>query len=168
MWALDEPSSGSKQSDESQYVGAETCQPCHDDVYGRFSESPHQKLLASTDPAKQGCEACHGPGAEHANSNGDVSKIFRFGEAKPAAVRSRCLVCHGELKKDFHAQHPISCLKCHSAHHYTQKQNMLVRSQEQLCQGCHTRKFGEKIPPTSKRLLATQHLFSCWTKTLAK
>src|SRR6516162_2719407 len=63
--------------DPSQYVGAETCMSCHEEVAAELIKGPHGK----TPPAKhegpqwQGCEACHGPGKAHAES-GDPDKII--------------------------------------------------------------------------------------------
>lgn len=119
----------SQTSHGEEYAGADACQGCHQDMYEKFSDSEHKKLLANTDPAKQGCEACHGPGAAHVNSNGDLSKIFRFGQAKALAVRGRCLACHNEFGSKVHSQHEISCLKCHSAHHYAQVKSLLLQGQ---------------------------------------
>src|SRR5579884_45716 len=67
--------------DPSQYVGAETCKACHEDVAKGYDKGPHWKttLAKHQGPQWQGCEACHGPGKEHAES-ADPSKIIRFPE----------------------------------------------------------------------------------------
>lgn len=121
----------------SSYVGSDTCQPCHDDIYKTIEESAHRNLLESRDPAQHGCESCHGPGSAHVNGNGDASKIFRFSEARAEVVRARCGECHQALMGE-DAGHPKrSCLDCHSAHHYQQKKFILIMGKEQLCQRCH-------------------------------
>jgi hypothetical protein len=62
----------------SEYVGAETCKTCHEEIYNAWEKTPHWKTTLNTEggPSKQGCEGCHGPGAEHVAGGGDVSKIF--------------------------------------------------------------------------------------------
>lgn len=121
----------------SQYVGSETCQACHDDLYRSYTESAHEKLERSTEAAKRGCEGCHGPGADHVNGAGDASKIFRFQLAKNSVVRERCRTCHEVSGDEAHVRRGVSCLHCHSAHHYTQKKFILVQSAERLCLNCH-------------------------------
>jgi predicted CXXCH cytochrome family protein len=119
------------------YVGSDTCRSCHDEPYDSFAASPHAKLLDSHEASRQGCEACHGPGAEHVNSNGEPSKIFRFQSATAEAVRTRCSACHAELPGNLHKQHSISCLKCHSSHHYADNKTLLSKAVPALCQACH-------------------------------
>jgi hypothetical protein len=114
------------QGRPSGYVGAETCKPCHDELYPSLLDSAHQKLFAETKPEKQGCEACHGPGKAHIDGNGDAAKIFRFIDARTPAVRSHCAVCHQDLSGDQHAHPQASCLTCHSVHHYQQKEFLLL------------------------------------------
>jgi predicted CXXCH cytochrome family protein len=125
------------QPSTSNYVGAETCRGCHDDVYLTFADSAHQKLLANTDSATQGCEACHGPGRAHVDGNGDASRIFRFRDAKAAAVHTRCVPCHSDKSGGADSHSKMSCLTCHSVHHYREKNFLLVSSTPGLCRTCH-------------------------------
>ena len=122
---------------EAHYVGSDTCRSCHDEQYESFSASAHAKLLDNKEPAQQGCEACHGAGAEHVNGNGDAEKIFRFQNATKEVVRSRCGACHSDLSANVHKQHSISCLSCHSAHRYAEKKFLLLKATPALCQTCH-------------------------------
>jgi hypothetical protein len=112
---------------DADYIGADACQSCHDDSYATFAASPHKALLDRKPAAQRGCEACHGPGAVHANSNGDVSRIFRFADAKPVEIRSRCGACHQPENQESHLREQVSCLVCHAAHHYSQKQFLLIK-----------------------------------------
>src|SRR5438309_4177101 len=81
--------------DPSQYVGAETCKTCHEDVAKGYDRGPHWKttLAKHQGPEWQGCEACHGPGKEHAES-GDPSKILRLNAMGREESSKRCLGCH--------------------------------------------------------------------------
>ncbi|MGC2058690.1 MAG: DmsE family decaheme c-type cytochrome [Candidatus Sulfotelmatobacter sp.] len=129
----------------SSYVGSETCKTCHEEIYNSWEKTPHWKttLNKAGGPAKQGCEGCHGPGAEHVAGGGDKSKIYVF-EGKPREETSaRCLTCHGEgheqshFAESAHASNAVGCLDCHSPHHAVEKQHLLVQEQPQLCYGCH-------------------------------
>jgi hypothetical protein len=67
-------------SDVSKYVGAETCKTCHEEIYNEWEKTPHWKttLNIKGGPSKQGCEGCHGPGADHVAGGGDKTRIFVF------------------------------------------------------------------------------------------
>ena len=89
-----------RPTDPALYVGPETCQACHDEIYKQFETTPHfittmeGKLEAHKGPEWHGCEACHGPGKEHVDGGGDVTKIFTFKNASPQETSARCLGCH--------------------------------------------------------------------------
>ena len=53
-------------ADTSDYVGTDTCKACHEDIYNNYEKTPHWKTLNDSrgGPSKQGCEGCHGPGAQ--------------------------------------------------------------------------------------------------------
>lgn len=57
--------------EKPKYVGPEVCSTCHADVYKRWQFTSHRRTLFNTDPAKKGCEACHGPGGDHVAAGGD-------------------------------------------------------------------------------------------------
>src|SRR5271154_2768019 len=82
--------------DTSKYVGAETCKTCHEEIYNAWEKSPHWKTTLNTKggPSKQGCEGCHGPGADHVAGGGDKSKIFVFEGKSTKEINTRCLTCH--------------------------------------------------------------------------
>jgi DmsE family decaheme c-type cytochrome len=132
-------------SEPSQYVGAETCKTCHEDIYKNFETTPHWKTtLQKTGPNSLGCEGCHGPGAEHVAGGGDKSKIFTFEGVSPQQISKRCLACHqyGEEHANFdrsqHNINDVSCIACHSPHHSKDREFLLVDKQPELCFGCHT------------------------------
>ena len=108
--------------DPADFVGAETCKSCHEEEAKTYDKGPHSKLTSAKHkgPQWQGCEACHGPGREHAES-GDPSKIIRFAALTREEASRRCLRCH-ELGRDHgsHRSHSIDanagCLDCHSIH----------------------------------------------------
>jgi predicted CXXCH cytochrome family protein len=119
-----------------KYVGVEVCQGCHEDSYKTFAESKHMQTLKRPKVSEQGCEGCHGPGADHAEA-GDPDKIRRFPTASPVAIREACTVCHQANLGAAHQKAGLTCLTCHSAHHYLQRESILVAPQLQLCRRCH-------------------------------
>lgn len=132
--------------DASQYVGAETCKSCHEDVFKNFEMTPHWKTTFDTrrGAAWEGCEACHGPGKDHVDGGGDKTKIFTFQDVSGSEISNRCLKCHeyGEehanFKRSVHSNNDVSCVQCHSPHHAKQKQFLLAERQPLLCYSCHT------------------------------
>ena len=106
-------------------MGAETCKTCHEDIYNNWEKSPHWKTTLNKEggPSHQGCEGCHGPGAEHVAGGGDKTKIFTFKGVTAEATSKRCLACHtyGEEHSNFgrsaHLQNNVGCIDCHSPHH---------------------------------------------------
>ena len=70
-------------SEDSRYVGSDTCKTCHEDLYNSWAKTPHWKttLDKKGGPSHQGCEGCHGPGADHVAGGGDKTKIFIFEQA---------------------------------------------------------------------------------------
>jgi hypothetical protein len=69
-------------TDPSLYVGAEVCKTCHEDLYNQWNDSAHFVTTIDSEtgraerPGVARCEACHGPGKEHVEGGGDVTKIF--------------------------------------------------------------------------------------------
>jgi len=162
--------SGSSQSaPSSDYVGAETCKTCHEDIYNSWEKTPHWKTTLDTKggPARQGCEACHGPGAAHVAGGGDVTKIFTFKKASTKEVNERCMTCHAggtqhmDAINSEHTKSDVSCIACHSPHHAAPGQGefMLTKAQPELCYSCHLNKKPEFDMPFHHRV--NEHLVLC-------
>jgi hypothetical protein len=57
---------------QAGYAGSETCMECHEEYYASYMKDRHAvKADPRTPAAGLGCEACHGPGAAHAGSDGE-------------------------------------------------------------------------------------------------
>jgi DmsE family decaheme c-type cytochrome len=126
----------------AHYLGVDVCKTCHSDLYEKnFENTPHFK---TTLRSGHGCESCHGPGSAHVEGGGDVTKILSFKKLSPQEVNTRCLSCHGETHEQrhfassAHASNDVGCLDCHSPHHATEAEHLLIRAQPALCYGCHT------------------------------
>lgn len=127
--SLQEPNAG-------KYVGTEVCQGCHEDAYKSFAASAHLQTLKRQKSSEQGCEGCHGPGADHAEA-GDPDKIRRFPTASPQEIQAACTLCHQANLGAAHTKARLTCLTCHSAHHYAQTKSILVAPETELCRRCH-------------------------------
>lgn len=154
------PASSAFAADASRYVGAETCKACHEDIYNEWEKTPHWKTTLDKEggPSKQGCEGCHGPGADHVAGGGDITKIVSFKTLSREQASARCLSCHGDnhaqsrFTTSAHADSSIGCLDCHSPHHAKEPQRLLIQSQPQLCYGCHTTQKAEFAKPYRHRV----------------
>jgi len=126
----------------SQYVGADTCKTCHQEIYNAWEKTPHRKTTLNKEPSHQGCEGCHGPGAEHVAGGGDVTKIFNPAKHSAKEVDAKCLTCHAAAHPNFdrspHAKANVSCISCHSVHQSEEQENLLKVSQPALCFQCHS------------------------------
>jgi len=132
------------QTQAPQYVGSEACLACHEDVAVKIADSAHGKLAQATEPWRRGCEGCHGPGGNHVNSGGDKSLLFSFRDASGAAIRRRCSACHEGESDQLHSHRTATCLSCHSAHHYREKEALLLETTPLLCTNCHDRGTGPR------------------------
>ncbi len=130
---------------DTGYAGIEVCKGCHEDYYNKFMKSVHGKKAVSGSPVnREGCESCHGPGAEHANKGGGKGvSIFTFGKKVSAQEKaSKCLACHEESKvlafwnMNRHKAAGNSCDSCHSIHKGVGEE-MLVAAEPALCFNCH-------------------------------
>lgn len=134
------------QNTSPTYVGTDTCKTCHEDLFKSYETTPHYKTMLNKrgGEAKQGCEACHGPGSEHVSSGGQTPPPFDFTKMTAQQVSDRCLSCHqaGHEQMNFsmsvHLKNNVSCIDCHSPHHAEPNNEfLLAKDQPQLCYGCH-------------------------------
>jgi DmsE family decaheme c-type cytochrome len=143
----------------AQYVGSETCQGCHDEIYKQFGASPHWLTTQKTKmtAGAHGCESCHGPGSAHVEGGGDKTKIFTFKGAKPEDASRRCLTCHAssheqqQFQRSVHNENGITCTNCHSVHH-SRREFLLVAKQPGLCFSCHAEQKSDFQKPFHHRV----------------
>jgi DmsE family decaheme c-type cytochrome len=138
------------------YVGSDTCQGCHSDLYEKqFANTPHATLLKE---GKHGCEDCHGPGSEHVAGGGDVTKIIRYEQLTAAQSSQLCMRCHqastenSRFSQSMHMAQGVGCLNCHSPHKGAVSRSLLVKPQQQLCFGCHAQQKAEFMRPYRHRV----------------
>jgi DmsE family decaheme c-type cytochrome len=148
--------------EHSDFAGSELCAPCHQEIYKNFEKTPHWKTTfdkrRNVAARGEGCESCHGPGRAHIEGQGDPTKIFGFKKVGTAKIVERCLECHqyGEEHSNFlrsaHKTSDLSCLDCHSAHHFAEKQFLLRKAQPELCYSCHQETIAEFARPFRHRV----------------
>jgi len=126
-----------KKPDSSKYVGSDVCQGCHEGQYKEFAASAHVRTLEKEKASAQGCESCHGAGAAHVEGGGDPEKIQRFAGVSPETIQQSCGECHAINLGAAHTRAKLTCLTCHSIHHYREVKSILIASESQLCQRCH-------------------------------
>jgi DmsE family decaheme c-type cytochrome len=154
------PATASAPSEASKYLGAETCKTCHEEIYNAWEKTPHWKTTLDTKggPSRQGCEGCHGPGADHVAGGGDKTKIFMFENAPAKQVNARCLACHAggdqhmNAINSVHSQNNVSCISCHSPHHAQTQEFLLVKAQPELCYTCHLQQKSQFEMPFHHRV----------------
>jgi DmsE family decaheme c-type cytochrome len=131
-----------KASAPGDFVGAEVCATCHEEVAKGFASNPHSKLAEAHGKSGITCEGCHGAGKAHVEGGGDKTKIFNPAEATAKEVDQKCLGCHqgkhANFERSAHGENNVSCIGCHSVHASGANESLLKAPQPSLCYQCHT------------------------------
>jgi hypothetical protein len=104
-------------ADSGKTVGRKACARCH--------QPEDRSLSSTTHDNDQSCEDCHGSGDAHVKSVQTHGLMFNFDLGDAAEVRARCGQCHHNPVMEHHATGDVSCIACHSIHHYAQKKYLL-------------------------------------------
>lgn len=149
------------------YVGSDACKLCHEDIYNRFSKSLHFALESnhSRGWAGMSCEACHGPGAKHAEST-DPKDIRMPTKLPVVDADATCLGCHRNETRigrilTSHAKDTIACYQCHSVHGDGGRPLLLTKTTDitAQCAGCHLSVWAAFEKPYTHRV--AQGVMSC-------
>jgi DmsE family decaheme c-type cytochrome len=141
------PAPAAATPQKAEYVGSETCQACHEDIFNAFIK---RNAHAAVDKDKRrgwegrACEACHGPGSAHAEA-GDAVTIRNPAKQPPAQVDKSCLTCHANQPTHIgrvqsgHARSQVSCASCHTVHAPPPAPSTASRASRtnQQCAACH-------------------------------
>jgi len=159
-WASQGAPAPKKFGDE--YVGSQTCQTCHEDIWNNYRKSAHTFVETDTRGGwkDHGCESCHGPGAKHAET-ADAAEIRNPKKLVAQQTDKICLGCHlntakhSERIQSSHMKDTVSCVVCHTIH-ANGPAGLVPRAPAQvnaLCTGCHqsvkaqfAKPFRHKIP----------------------
>jgi len=154
-------------SDPALYSGAEACKKCHKEEVAAYERGPHWRTENEKHkgPQWQGCEACHGPGKAHVDTDGDPTKILRLDSLNAKQSSQRCLACHETNEKhsgflrSAHLANGVGCTSCHSIHASQGGHNLLVKAQPSLCYQCHRDVEPDFSKPSHHRV--NEGLMSC-------
>ncbi len=127
-----------------EYVGSESCMECHEEIYDSYLDNRHSiKADPRTPAARMGCEACHGPGSAHVDSDGEEGMASLKADAEGSADEksASCLDCHTKGKQAMwfgseHQSRNIACSSCHSIHKNLED-NLTHTTQLATCGQCH-------------------------------
>ena len=131
---------------DSEFAGSEVCKDCHEAYYNKLMKSVHGKKAVPGNPEnREGCESCHGPGAQHVEKGGGRGvAIFVFSRKESFTARdSKCLTCHEDMRGvvnwnlSMHKTAGISCDMCHSIHMAKEQKDLLKEREPTLCFSCH-------------------------------
>lgn len=108
----------------SDFVGDQRCAGCHEETVQAFPQSAHAIYMRGENAplGKRGCEACHGPGKPHIETDTPLPKIISYPRLSAVEVIDTCLRCHGDIMKkphfrmETHARVGLSCISCHQIH----------------------------------------------------
>jgi DmsE family decaheme c-type cytochrome len=148
VWAADAEAAGSAQGTKYSAEGADTCLVCHNEgwtypIFPIFKTKHANRADKRTPFAGLQCEACHGPGAKHAES-GDKNAInsLKANSFVPVEQRNKvCLDCHeGKARMAWHGSkhqsNGVACTSCHTLH--AERDPVLAKAtQPEVCYPCH-------------------------------
>jgi DmsE family decaheme c-type cytochrome len=118
----------------ANFVGDPVCADCHDDTLDKMTHSMHTKALGT----EAMCEACHGAGSKHVESEGEIPIPRNFSDdTRDADVAAGCVACHTggttmEWHDSGHSAAGVLCIDCHDV-----KAAYSKMDSGKLCQTCH-------------------------------
>jgi hypothetical protein len=106
------------------YVGTVYCYACHQELSLEFARTKMGRLFLvepQNDLERKGCEGCHGPASDHAESGGGLSvggmAEFRIDHGQSIERNNgACLECHDEAfwhHGKHHGLRGMACFDCH-------------------------------------------------------
>jgi DmsE family decaheme c-type cytochrome len=136
-----------------EYAGAKACLDCHKKeaaIYQQTTMGAAFTRHPRNTNEKLGCEGCHGPAKEHAESGGEKrGQLVSFTKKDKTPVAQRnavCLQCHEKTARTLwkgsqHEARNVACTDCHNAMHAVSERGNLAKSTVlKTCGNCHKEK----------------------------
>ncbi len=126
---------------ELSEIGSSACYDCHDDMEEIMKPTIHWRLGEHEVDLERMCEACHGLGSAHADSEGETLIPYTFkGENLERDVNSTCVRCHVggstmEWPASAHADAGVLCTECHKVKEPYKPFDLGIKTA--MCSECH-------------------------------
>lgn len=168
-WAQSDPTR--TPGTEYSKKGADTCLTCHGEDTASYAfeaifKTKHAQRGDKRSPFGAGglqCEACHGPGANHAargSKKNLTTNSFKPDSFLPVGERNQaCLSCHqGATRTAWHAgaheRANLACTDCHQVHRKQGDPMAVKASESQVCLACHKQQRADFHKPSSHPVLS--------------
>jgi DmsE family decaheme c-type cytochrome len=142
-----------QQKPPAAYAGNAACVDCHKKEGAQFAATTMGKVINArprTEHEKLGCESCHGPAKQHAESGGEERGALIYFSKKtktPVAERNAaCLNCHEKTARSLwkgstHESRNVACTDCHTVMHNESERGSLAKATvAETCGRCHAQK----------------------------
>jgi DmsE family decaheme c-type cytochrome len=142
----------------SGYAGSTVCSTCHAAQAASFGATPKgaRFLQHPGSPIeKLGCEGCHGPSQQHAETGGSENGgMIAFSKKSKTPVAERnaiCLQCHEKTARlawrgGAHEARDVSCADCHTVMHtVSERGNLRKETVLATCAGCHQQRAAQQL-----------------------
>jgi DmsE family decaheme c-type cytochrome len=134
---------------DAKAIGEKTCIACHQLEATHFTHTLHAlglHVANRSDPRIPVCEACHGPGSQHAANPQAKGLIIGYTKTSgtPIQVQTKtCLTCHGGGARDrwvnsVHQLNGLSCSDCHNPMAKFSTEGLMAKASiNDTCAQCH-------------------------------
>jgi DmsE family decaheme c-type cytochrome len=135
---------------DAKPVGEKTCIACHQLEASHFTHTLHAlglHVANRSDPRIPVCEACHGPGSQHAGSPQAKGLIIGYTKNSGTTIEVQtrtCLTCHAGGPRDHwvnsvHQLNGLSCSDCHNPMAKFSVEGLMAKASiNDTCAQCHT------------------------------
>lgn len=143
------PTPAGAQKPAAGFAGDAACQECHKELFAPVAKTAMGQAMAKPRHGHEakGCETCHGPAKEHANSGGESKAGMilygRKSKSTSSEKNASCLQCHEKTARTLwagstHESRNVACTDCHAVMHQTSEKGALKQGTVlATCGNCH-------------------------------